>query len=571
MRTRPSGMILSALIALVLLMLMAGCGGAGGIGSRGSDLSSTTNDINPAARDRIADTGTMSWPLSRLPPNYNYYQLNGQDIENAAVVGGLLPGTFAFSANSQPILRKEYFESAELTSAEPKQVVTYRINPKAIWYGGTPITVADFQAQWKALNGSNPAFRIASVQGYDKIENVAAGRDEREVVVTFKTHYADWRALFSVIYPASTNADPNIFNDGWRQQPLTTAGPFKLQNLDQTAQTITLVRNERWWGRPAKLERIIYRVIDPEAQVDALANGEIDFIAVGSDLNRFQRAQAIPGVTVRRAGAADYAQLTLNSRSEVLNDLRVRRALALGIDRQRIAQAQIAPLGVASTPLGNHILLTNQNGYQDNSGDLGNYDPQRAGKLLDEAGWTSSSIGRTKNGTQLILRYVVPAQITQHEQTAELVQGMLSKIGVKVTIEAVPGKDFFTNFIAPGNFDITEFVWLGSPFPISSSKPVYANPKPGPDGRLDIQRNVARVGSDEIDQLFDQATTELDPAQTVRLANDIDGKIWQEVHSLPLFQRPDIVASNSNLANFGAFGFASKSYEDIGYLVKPQS
>ncbi|MGH3754497.1 MAG: hypothetical protein ACRDRP_17725 [Pseudonocardiaceae bacterium] len=66
----------------------------------------------------------------------------------------------------------------------------------------------------------------------------------------------------------------------------------------------------------------------------------------------------------------------------------------------------------------------------------------------------------------------------------------------------------------------------GTPFPISFSEPIYANPKPGPDGWLDVQRNFARVGSDEIDQLFDQATAELDPAKAVRLANEIDGKIW---------------------------------------------
>jgi peptide/nickel transport system substrate-binding protein len=569
MRARPAGVILAAVITLALVMV--GCGGAGGIGARGAALSSTANDINPVARDQIADTGTLRWPLSRFPPNYNYHELNGLDIENAAVVGALLPGVFAFDAQAQPILRKEYVESAELTATEPKQVVTYRINPQAIWYDGTPITVADFQAQWKALDGSNPAYRVAVVQGYDKIENIAAGRDEREVVVTFTTKYSDWRALFNLLYPASTNADPNVFNAGWRRQPLTTAGPFKLESLDRTAQTTTLIRNERWWGRPAKLDRIIYRVIDPAAQVDALANSEIDFIPIGSELDRFQRAQAIPGVTVHRAGATDFAHLTFNSMSEVLKDVRVRRALALGIDRARIAQAEIAPLRVAPTPLGNHIFLANQNGYQDNSGDLGRYDPHRASALLDAAGWRSTPTGRAKDGTPLTIRYVIPAQITQHEQTAELVQTMLSKIGVKVVIEAVPGRDFFTNFIAPGNFDITEFVSLGTPFPISSSKPSYANPKPGPGGQLNIQRNLARVGSDEIDQLFDQATTELDPIQAVRLANDIDTKIWQEVHSLPLFQRPDIMAANTNLANFGAFGFASKVYEDIGYLAKPRS
>lgn len=245
-----------------------------------------------------------------------------------------------------------------------------------------------------------------------------------------------------MIYPASTNADPNVFNTGWKRQPLTTAGPFKLASLDQTAKTITLVRNEKWWGRPAKLERIIYRVMDADAQVDALANGEIDFIDVGSDLNRFQRAQAIQGVRVRRAGASNLVDITIKGTSGVLTDVRVRQALAMGIDRERIAQALIAPLGVAPAPLGNHIFLANQKGYQDNSGDIGRYNPQRARALLDEAGWRLTSNVRTKNGKDLAVRYVIPSQVTQKEQTAELVQGMLSKVGVKVSIESPPASDF---------------------------------------------------------------------------------------------------------------------------------
>jgi peptide/nickel transport system substrate-binding protein len=470
-------------------------------------------------------------------------------------------------AAGTPTVRKEYFESVELTSTEPKQVVTYRINPKAVWYDGTPLTVADFQAQWKALSGSNPAFRVASTQGYDKVENVAAGRDEREVVVTFMTKYADWQSLFDMIYPASTNADPTVFNTGWKRQPLTTAGPFKLQSLDPTAKTITLVRNEKWWGPPAKLERIIYRVMDADAQVDALANGEIDFIYVGSDLNRFQRAQAIQGVTVRRAGASNFVHITINGASEVFKDIRVRRALAMGIDRRRIAQALIAPLGVAPTPLDNHIFLANQKGYQDNSGDVGRYNPQQARVLLDEAGWKLTSSVRAKNGKNLTVRFVAASQVTQ---VAELVQGMLGKIGVTVNIEAVPGNEY-SNVLASGNFDFTDFVWSGGPFPISASKPVYATPRPGPDGQLDVQRNYARIGSEKIDRLLDQATAELDPAKAVQLADEIDTMIWQEVHSLPLFQRPDIVATNANLANFGAFGIASKTYEDTGFLAKPTS
>ena len=168
---------------------------------------------------------------------------------------------------------------------EPKQAVTYNINPKAIWYDGTPITWEDFHWQWRARNGSNKAYQISSSTGYSDIENVARGRDDREVIVTLKNKYADWQALFYGLYPASTNKSPEIFNSGWRARPLTTAGPFKLGSIDLTAKTVTLVRNEKWWGNPAKLESIVFRAIDADAQIDALANGEIDIMDIGPDVN----------------------------------------------------------------------------------------------------------------------------------------------------------------------------------------------------------------------------------------------------------------------------------------------
>ena len=90
----------------------------------------------------------------------------------------------------------------------------------------------------------------------------------------------------------------------------------------------------------------------------------------------------------------------------------------------------------------------------------------------------------------------------------------------------------------------------------------------GPGGELAIQQNYARVGSDEIDRLFGQATQELDRQRAIELANGIDALIWQEVHSLTLYQRPEMWVTKSRLANLGAFGFAEIVFQDIGW-AKP--
>ena len=130
---------------------------------------------------------------------------------------------------------------------------------------------------------------------------------------------------------------------------------------------------------------------------------------------------------------------------------------------------------------------------------------------------------------------------------------------------SVPTPDFFKQYINPGNFDLTVFSFLGRPFPISSNKASYVSPKPGQNGELDFLQNFSRIGTPQIDALFDEATSEFDDRKAIDLANQIDAALWREVHSLPLYARPDIAATRSPLANFGAFGFASVVYEDIGF------
>jgi peptide/nickel transport system substrate-binding protein len=137
---------------------------------------------------------------------------------------------------------------------------------------------------------------------------------------------------------------------------------------------------------------------------------------------------------------------------------------------------------------------------------------------------------------------------------------MLAKVGAKVDIQTVPSDGFFDTYITPGDYDMTVFSWIGTPFPISSSKSIYAEPQGD-----EIQQNFARVGSKEIDDLFDQATHELDPDKAIDIANKTDGLIWDEVHSVTLYQRPDIKAAKGTLANYGALGFASARYQDIGF------
>ncbi|HET9942701.1 MAG TPA: ABC transporter family substrate-binding protein, partial [Terriglobia bacterium] len=521
---RRTGILIAAIFALGLTS--TGCWGNNGDSTTDERISQKVdeNQMNPQPRDKVRQGGRLVWPSS-VPANFNYFQLDGTLLDGAFMINAVMPMLFTFDASGRPIFDPDYLVAEPEVVAMPKQVVTYRLNPKAIWYDGTSITAADFIAHWKALNGTNSAYQISGNTGYNQIENIAQGADKFEVVVTYKTPFADWKSLFSPLYPASTNNDPKVFNTGWKGRFLTSGGPFKFQTYEATAKIFTFVPNEKWWGDKPKLDQLIFRVIDDDAQPTALANGEIDLMDIGPSADYYNKAKVVPDVEIRVAGGPNFRHITMNSQSAVLQDVKVRQALAMGIDRSAIARAQLGPLPVTPVALGNHIFMQNQAGYRDNSAIVA-YNQDKAKQMLDEAGWVVQGNTRVKDGKPLAINLTIPAGVAVSRSEAAIIQNFLGQINVQVDINAVPLDDFFDKYVNPGRFDFTLFSWMGTPFPISSGQSIYQKPT-----GTNIRQNYARVGSDEIDQLYQQAGQELDPAKAIELANEIDALIWAEVHS----------------------------------------
>ena len=570
MRISETGIL--AVWALAIGLVGAGCSGSGpspATNGGGGDAAQKVqqkvdqNQMNPQSRDLIKQGGKLTWAIDGVPANFNYGELDGTNIAGSWILNAVLPILYRFDASARPTFNPDYLMGEPKIETSPKQVVTFELNPKAIWYDGTPITAADFIAQWKSLNGTNPAFRVSGTNGYDQIESVVQGASKFQVVVTFKKSYADWKALFWPLYPASTSSDPKVFNDGWKDKMLTSAGPFKFEHYDATAKTYTLLPNEKWWGRKSKLDAIIYRVLDADAQPSAMANGEIDLMDVGPSANYYNKVKTIQDVDIRVAGGPNFRHLTFNGQSPMLQDVKVRQAVAMSIDRAVIARSQLGQLPVVPAPLGNHIFMANQAGYQDNSAVVA-FDQAKAKQLLDAAGWVVQGTKRVKDGKTLALNMVIPGGVAVSRSESELIQNMLGQVNVEVDINTVPTDGFFDKYITPGRFDMTVFSWLGTQFPVGSSQGIYMKPV----GNA-IQQNYARTGSDEIDQLYREAIQELDPAKAIEKANALDKLIWEEVHSLTNYQRPDIWAVKKGLANIGAYGFASIAYEDIGYVTTP--
>lgn len=551
--------------ARALVLLGAACSGAVGCSAtpsagHGVPARPPVYDIGPASRSQLRRGGVLRWPLPDFPQQWNYYQLNGAEGSVDDVLRAVLPYPMRTDPSGVTRPDPDYLTEVSVRPRDGGQVVTYTINPKAHWSDGTPITYRDFAAQAAALSGRRRGYQISQATGYTEISGVGRGKDDRQAVVAFPHPFSDWAGLFSPLYPAKAFGGPRVFNRGWLGRVPLSAGPFRPGRVDRSAKTITVVRDPGWWGRPAELDAIVFRTMDSAAMPGAFANGEIDLMDIGGDAGAYAQARQVRGAVVRRAGGPDWRQLTLNAASPVLSDVRVRQAVALGLDRQAIARSDLEGLDWPVRPLGNHFLVDTQPGYVDNSRSLGGYDPRRAERLLDQAGWVRHGAWRSRGGRPLVLRMVIPAGFSSARQEGELIQAMLGRIGIDARLQAVPEDGFFDRYIRTGDFDLSPFSWLGTPFPVSSNAPIFLSPDGG-----DLRENYARVGSARIDRLLADAERTLDRQAGVRLLNQADLLVWQEAAVIPLFQRPQLVAVRSRLANIGARGLVDLAYEDIGF------
>ena len=555
--TRPLARI--GLLALAAALLLAGCGGGGG--ERLAAPQRGNQDINPRDPVTLRDGGDLRIPLDNLPANYNYNTIDGHEGQTREVLWGLMPRAFKDAPDGGVTLDTDFVTSAELVSPSP-QVVHYHINDRAVWSSGRPITWEDFAAQVTANSGSNPAYLIADKSGYQDIAKVERGATDKDVLVTFSKTFAEWQGLFYGLYPKETDATPEAYNTGWVQTPQLTAGPFKVGNVDQTAKTITLVRNERWWGDKPRLGRVIFTVTDRNALADRLANNEIDLYEIGSSVDLFRRAQTIPGVQIREATPKQYTHITFNGApGTILSDLKLRLAIAKGIDRAAIERRLIGGIVPTVVPMGNHIYPVGSKDYRDNS-DVLPYDQAAANQELDALGWVRPSPGsvRARNGQLLRLRFVVPAGNPISDAISKTTLDQLAQIGVQIEIDAVPTEQFFSNFVNVGNFDLTGFQWIQTSVPFSNSVGNYQEPK-----GTDIGNNFGRVYDPRIGPLFAQGLAELDDAKRADIGNQIDRLIWEEVHNLPLYPQTGAFAVRATVANFGAKGLGDWDFVHAGF------
>jgi peptide/nickel transport system substrate-binding protein len=548
-----------AVVVFVVALTLTACSGgkqeapeAGGKAEVG-----TTNDINPQDPGTLQKGGNLRLALTEFPSNFNTLHIDGNEADVGAMMRATMPRAFRVGSDGSTTVNTDYFTSVELTSTNP-QVVTYTINPKAVWSDGTPITWEDIASQINATSGKDKAFAIAATNGAERVGSVTRGVDDRQAIVTFAKPFSEWKGMFAgntMLLPKSMTATPEAFNKGQLNAPGPSAGPFMVSGLDRTAQRITLTRNPKWWGTPPLLDSLTYLVLDDAARIPALQNNTIDATGVAS-LDELTVARNTAGISIRRAPSASWYHFTFNGApGSILADKALRLAIAKGIDRKAIANISQRGLADNPVPLNNHIYVAGQEGYQDNSGVVA-FDPEKAKQELDALGWRLNGQFREKDGRQLVVRDVLyDAQTTR--QVAQIAQNGLAQIGVKLELDAKGGGGFFTNYINVGDFDIAQFSWVADAFSLCCLNQIYTT---------GAESNFGKISNPQIDAKVEETTDELDPAKARALANEVDKLIWAEGFSLPLFQSAGNVAVRSSLANFGPAGIGDLDYTKIGFM-----
>ena len=516
-----------------------------------------SRQVNEVPVENLKQGGVFRFVQVDICPNFNTSAIEGNLLNCSQVMNTMLPSYIYFDKNAVLQINKDYALDIKATRVNGKQTVTYTLNPKAKWSDGKTIGLADFVSMWNVQKKSGQGFNITSSAGYEKIESVKKGKTANEIVATFSETYPDWQPLFSALKPASLTASPDAFNSSWKAAPLITAGPFKFKSLDKVTRTITVERDPKWWGNKPVLDTIIFKALPQAAQIDALLNGEIDYMDVGNDTNALKRARENAKISVRVAKAPTHEHFTFGPVTPVTQDVAVRQAIMLSIDRQQIATAIQGIVDPKVKPNNNHVFLDGTACNQDNTGTLGKRDLTAAAKLLDGAGWAKGADGiRAKGGTRLSVKLIYPSGNDNRRDTVLLATAMAKEAGIEIVPTLIPSADYFGKYVLVSNFEMAIFAWVGTNFPIASSPNLY---------KVGGAQNFGKIGAANIDELFAKANNILDLKKRCELANQADKEVYKLVHSITLFQRNNVVGVPKNGANFGAFGFTSIDWLKVGF------
>ncbi len=430
--------------------------------------------------------------------------------------------------------------------------VTWTLKDGLFWADGVAVTSGDFIFGWQV--SADPSLEVVDRATAVRVQSMEA-QDDRTFTVTWKEPYAYYayyrnheplpRHLLDAPYK---NNKATLKQSQYGTKPVL-GGSFTVSEwVPQSHLTLSRNTHAKLWA--PQLDEITWKII-PQTQTieSALLSGSIDVVSViGFSFDQafaFQARHPEWNTVFTRGLMLEHIDLNLDNPQ--LADKRVRQALVYALDREQMVKALFGgrqPVAHSPEP--------------DDNDDPGAprypYDPQRAMKLLDEAGFKAGADGlRSKDGQPLRFTLHSTAGDRLREQVEQLLAQWWRAVGVDVVIQNQPAKLLFGETIRHRKFDsMVMFTWTKEPNKVDETywrcdqKPTDKNAFQG--------RNYPGFCSPVVDQLLDEASRTLDPEQRRALHRKIAAVIMDEVPMIPLYDRVDVSVVPKNFIGWRPTG-----------------
>jgi peptide/nickel transport system substrate-binding protein len=396
-------------------------------------------------------------------------------------------------------------ESWEIS--EDGTTYTFHLREGVSFHDGAAMTAEDvvFSLDRARAEGSTnaQAALFANITGVEAVD---------DTTVTVTLDGPDGAFLFDMAWGDAVivdeaSAETNATN------PVGT-GAFTFSEWRQ-GDSITLTRNEDYWGEPAALTEVTFRFIsDPNAAMAAMMAGDVDAFPVFPAPETLQQFEADPRFNVIVGSTEGETILAMNNGSEVLSDPLVRQAISHAINRQDIIDGAMFGYG---TPIGTHFAPHNPD-YVDLTGQSA-FDPDRARALLAEAGVED-----------LTLRLMLPPP-AYARRGGEIIASQLREVGIETEITNLEWAGWLEQVFRGYDFDLT-IVSHTEPADIN----IYARPE-----------YYFQYDSAEFQGLMEELSVTTDPAERSRINQAAQQMIADDYVNAYLFQLPKTGVANANI------------------------
>lgn len=432
-----------------------------------------------------------------------------------------------------------------LAKTEPGggMAVTFTLPADAFWADGRAVSTDDVLFSWEV--GKHPQSGVANAAIYRAITAIDTRPDKK----TFTVHLAQATSTYNVltdfrVLPAHVEKAAFANPDQYRKQSLymaapTTAGlydgPYRVAEV-VTGSHVVLERNAFWKGKAPAFDRIVLRTMEnTQALQAALLSGQINMIAgeMGLPLDQaVPLANRLPaGLHAQFKPGLVYEHLDVNPANPILADVRVRKALLYGINREAISREMFGgklPVADSSISALEPIYAPTTKRYS--------YDPRRAGALLDEAGWKSTGRGPRRNaaGQPLIIDLGTTAGNHSRELIQQVISAQLRPLGVEIRPFTEISRSFFADRVTKRAFTgMVLYSWFGTPGQVPRST-LHSAFIPNPENNFSGQ-NFTGYANPRMDQLIEALDAELDPAKRADLWRQLQELYADDLPALPLF------------------------------------